>query len=98
MPPSPITPKFDQKFDRGGQKIGKEKFLGHFHEQADSTSGQNIPNPKNRLPKSFFLSKVQELEVRNCAQPNSPIIIMILLNRFHEFAISMGLNTSDKTQ
>ena len=37
----------------------------------------------DRLPKYFFLSKLQELEVRICVQPNFPIIILILLNGFH---------------
>ena len=41
-----------------------------------------------------FFSELQELEVRICAQPNFPIIILILLNGFHKFARSMGPNTS----
>ena len=74
--------------DGGGQKTANN-FFGHFCQKASETSGQNTPNPKNRLPKSILLSELQELEVRICEQPNSPIIILILLNWFHKFAISM---------
>ena len=45
--------------------------------------------PKNQIAKIFFLSELKELEVRIYVQPNSPIIILILLNGFHKFAISM---------
>ena len=48
--------------------------------------------PKNKI-KIFFFSKLQELEVRICVHPNFPIVILILLNRFHNFAISMGPST-----
>ena len=51
-------------------------------------------NLKNRLFISFFLLELQELEVRICVQPNSPIIILILLNGFHKFVMFMGPNTS----
>ena len=44
--------------------------------------------------KSFFFSELQEVEVRICVQPNFPIIILILLNGFHKFARSRGLNSS----
>ena len=47
-----------------------------------------------KMPKSFFLSELQELEVQICVQPNFPIIILILLNRFHNFQGSRGLNSS----
>ena len=46
---------------------------------------------------SLFLSELHELEFRICVQPNSPIIILILLNGFHKFAMSMGPNTSDSS-
>ena len=54
-----------------------------------------MPNPKNRLFIYFFLSELQELEVWICVQPNAPIIVLILLNGFHKFAISMWPKTSD---
>ena len=41
--------------------------------------GQNILNTRKWLPKSFFLSELQELEVWICVQPKFPIIILILL-------------------
>ena len=42
----------------------------------------------------FFFSELQEVEVRICVQPNFPIINLILLTAFHEFARSRGANTS----
>ena len=68
-----------------------------FCQKANKTSGQNIQNPKNRLPKSCPLSEPQELEVRICMQPNFPIIILILLNRNHKFHRSRGLNSCDSS-
>ena len=50
--------------------------------------------PLQKLNKSFFFSGLQELEVQICVQPNFPIIILILLNRFHKFPRSRGLNSS----
>ena len=50
---------------------------------------------KKQIKRLFFISELQELEVWICVQPNAPIIILILLNRFYKFAISMGPNTSD---
>ena len=32
-----------------------KNFFGHFCQKADETSGQDIPNPKNRLQKYFLL-------------------------------------------
>ena len=90
----PITPKFGRKCDRGGKKNGPNFFGGDFCQKADKTFRQNIPNLKNRLKKSFFFSGLQEQEVRICVQPNFPIIILILLNGFRKFVISMGPNTS----
>ena len=43
--------------------------------------------------KSFFFSELQEVEVRICVQPNFPIIILILLNGFHKFGRSRGLDS-----
>ena len=49
--------------------------------------------PQNKLPDSFFLWELQELEVRIYVHSNFPIIILILLNGFSKFVISMGPNT-----
>ena len=47
------------------------------------------------MPKKYFIfSELQELEVRICVQPNFPIIFLILLNGFHKFQRSRGLNSS----
>ena len=74
------------------------KFFGFlFCQNANKTAGQNIQNPKNRLPKSCPLSEPQELEVRICVQPNFPITILILLNRFHKFHRSRVLNSCDSS-
>ena len=77
------------------QKKDFSNFGGDFCQKTDQTSGRNIPNPKNRLKKSFFFSGLQELEVRICVQPNFPIIILILLNRSHKFQGSRGLYSSE---
>ena len=45
---------------------------------------------KNRDCQNKFHFELQEFEVRICVQPNSPIIILILLTAFHKFAMSMG--------
>ena len=42
----------------------------------------------------FSPSELQEVEVRICVRPNSPIINLILLTAFHKFARSRGQNTS----
>ena len=55
-----------------------------------SKHGQHILNTRKWLPKSFFLSELQELEVRICVLPISSIIILILLTAFHELAMSIG--------
>ena len=44
--------------------------------------------------KIFFSSELQELEVRICVKPNFPITVLILLNGFHKFPRSRGLNSS----
>ena len=49
---------------------------------------------QKKIKKYFFFSELKGLEVQICALPNFPIIILILLNRFHKFAISMKPNTS----
>ena len=72
------------------QKYPRKLFFSGFCQKADWTSGQNIPNPKYRLPKSFFLLELQEFEIRTCVQPSAPIIILILLPAFQKFAMSMG--------
>ena len=81
-----------QKSNGGGQNNGQGVF-GHFCEEADKTSGQNIRNPKNTLQKSFFLSELQEFDVWIRVQPNFPIAILSMLTGFHKFAKSMGSNT-----
>ena len=40
--------------------------------------------------------ELQKLDVRICVQPNYPIIILMMLNGFYKFAITMGPNTSDQ--
>ena len=45
---------------------------------------------KNRDCQNKFHFELQEFEVRICVQPNSPIIILILLTAFHKFAMLMG--------
>ena len=84
-----MSPKFGRKFDREGQKIKKN---WPFSSICRLNLLAKYSEPKNRLPKSFFHSELQELEVRICVQPNSPIIILILLTAFHKFAMSMGAN------
>ena len=86
LPLAPPKNPFLAKNVLWGVKKGVKFFL------ADLTSGQNIPNPKNMFKKNFF-SKLQDLEVRICVQPNFPIINLILLNGFYKFAKSMGPNT-----
>ena len=63
----PITPNFGQKSDLGGQK----KFVN----RPIKPLGKIFRTQKNRLPKSFYLSELQELEVRICV--------------FHKFEMSM---------
>ena len=46
--------------------------------------------PKKQTIYIFFLSELQELEVRLCVQPKSLIIILILLNGFRKFVMSTG--------
>ena len=74
-------PFFGQKRPPGGKKNGKKNFWAKYSKL------------KNRLEKKNFLLELQELEVRICVQPNFPIIILIL-NGFHKFAMSMESNTS----
>ena len=74
--------------------------IGNFFWPFSSTCWLNLwakysEPKKNRLFASFFLSELHELEVRICVQPKTPIIILILFNRFHKFSVSMGRNTSD---
>ena len=88
------NPKILLKMWQGGPKK-QPIFFSPFRQKVDFTSWQNIPSPKNWLPKSFFLLELQEFEVRICVQPNFPIIILILLNGFHRFPRSRGLNSSD---
>ena len=45
---------------------------------------------KNRDCHNKFLFELQEFEVRICVQPNSPIIILILLTAFHKLSMLMG--------
>ena len=63
----------------GGQKIGP--FL---------STGQK----KQIIFIFLYRSELREVEVRMCVQPNSPIIILILLNGFHKFAMSIRANTA----
>ena len=69
-------------------------FLGGVVKRPIKPLGKIYRTQKNRLPKSCPLSELQELEVRICVQPKFPIIILILLNGFHKFPRSRGLNSS----
>ena len=80
-------------------------FFGQKHPPGDRKLVKKIPifvnwpiKPLGKIcqtpPKSFFFSKLQELEPRNCVQPNFPILILILLNRFHKSPRTKGLNSS----
>ena len=88
---SAITPFFGQKRSPGG---GQNCFWAIFVNRPIKPLGKIFQTQKNRFKKSFFFSELQEHEVRICVQPNFPIIILILLNGFHKFAMSMGPNTN----
>ena len=71
------------------KKLVKKIFLAIFVNKLIKLLGKKFPNQKDWFKRSFFLSKLQELEVGICVQPNSPIMILILLKRFPKLAESM---------
>jgi len=75
------------------QKYPKNYFFG-FLSKGRLNLLAKYSEPKKQIAKKFFLSELQELEVRICVQPNFPIIIPILLNGFHKFQRSRGLYSS----
>jgi len=66
-----------------------EIFWGPFLSKGRLNLWAKYSEPKKQIAKKEFLLELQEFEVRTCVQPNSPIIIRILLS-FHKFAMSMG--------
>ena len=70
-----MTPKFGQKRDLGGAKMGQKKF-GTILSLGRSNLCAKYQEPSKGL---IFFSELKQVEVRICVRPNFPIIDLILL-------------------
>ena len=89
---SPVFPlSFGQKRHFWGTKICPKKIWVFLSKGRLNLRANQKTDCQNHVP-----SELQELEVRICVQLNFPIVTLILLNGFHKFQWSRGLNSGDQ--